>query len=379
MRVVFATWAWPSHLYALVPLAWAFRVAGHEVLVASEPGLAGEIEMAGLRPVTVGHDVDSVGMVRDYLVPGNGTGRPRAMEMLAAHAESMTGDLVDVVRQWRADLVVYEPTALAGPVAAAVADVPAVRHLYGVDLMHKAGTHLLDIMAPLGARYGIDRLDPFGVATVDPVPALVQVATGGPRLPMRCIPYNGPGSMAVEPPERRRRPRVCVTWGHTIAKLDPARFLLPHVVESIRMLDVDVVVVVSGEQLPLLGALPVEVEILVDTPLSLVLDGCDLVVGHGGAGTILTSLDRGLPMVLIPQLPDHKGHSAAVAAAGAGMVLPLEEATGPIIRDQVSRILASDGESGKAAAARDEMWRQPLPSAVVSRLESLSHRGTSRS
>ncbi|MEU3908904.1 hypothetical protein AB0F20_34740, partial [Streptomyces goshikiensis] len=34
MRILFTTWAAPSHLFPLVPLAWAARVAGHEVLLA---------------------------------------------------------------------------------------------------------------------------------------------------------------------------------------------------------------------------------------------------------------------------------------------------------------------------------------------------------
>jgi len=43
MRVLFTSWAWPTHLYAMVPLARACRAAGHDVVVASPPALADTI------------------------------------------------------------------------------------------------------------------------------------------------------------------------------------------------------------------------------------------------------------------------------------------------------------------------------------------------
>ncbi|MGH3902014.1 MAG: nucleotide disphospho-sugar-binding domain-containing protein, partial [Pseudonocardiaceae bacterium] len=165
MRVLFVTWAWPSHLYAMVPLAWACRAAGHEVLVASQPGLREGIRQTGLPGVSVGKDVDAVNMVRGYLLPsevnGNGTAGdgpsrtsaavptgkgPRALQMLLAHAESMVDDLVQHARGWKPDVVVFEPTALAGPLAAAAVGVPAVRQLYGVDLVYQARERLSQLL-----------------------------------------------------------------------------------------------------------------------------------------------------------------------------------------------------------------------------------------
>jgi hypothetical protein len=69
MRVLFTTWAWRSHLHAVTPFAWACRAAGHEVLVASQPGLVDEIVRTGLPAVGVGRDIDAMGLVRGYLSP----------------------------------------------------------------------------------------------------------------------------------------------------------------------------------------------------------------------------------------------------------------------------------------------------------------------
>jgi len=64
MKVLFTTWAWPSHFFPLVPLAWALRAAGHEVRVASGPELAGTIRASGLPAVSVGTPVDFAGEFR---------------------------------------------------------------------------------------------------------------------------------------------------------------------------------------------------------------------------------------------------------------------------------------------------------------------------
>ncbi|GAA2150484.1 DUF1205 domain-containing protein [Kitasatospora kazusensis] len=387
MRVLFTTWAWPSHLYALVPLAWACRAAGHEVLIASQPGLYDDIVRTGLPAARTGHDVDAAGLVRGYLLPSRAVpapvtpagpeGRgPRAMRMFHAHADSMVDDLTALARDWRADLVVYEPTALAGPIAAAAAGVPAVRLLYGTDLLLRARGVLPGVLAPLAERNGVDAFDPFGALTVDPCPDEFQVPTDYRRLPMRYVPYNGPGAGALpEPPARRPGGRrVVVTWGHTMAKLSPAHFLAPQAALAAREADAEVVLAVSAAQLPLLGDLPGDVTVTVDAPLHLLLAEADLVVSHGGAGTVLTALQAGVPLLLVPQLPDHAGHSARVLACGAGEVLSRDEAGPAQLRAEVRRLLDSGRERAAARRLAALNLERPEPARLVAALEELTAR-----
>jgi len=58
MRVLFTTWAWPSHYQPLVPLAWALRAAGHEVRMTSQPSLMSTMLASGLPATAVGTDID---------------------------------------------------------------------------------------------------------------------------------------------------------------------------------------------------------------------------------------------------------------------------------------------------------------------------------
>ncbi|MBP2327264.1 UDP:flavonoid glycosyltransferase YjiC (YdhE family) [Kibdelosporangium banguiense] len=369
MRVLFTTWAWRSHLYALVPLAWACRAAGHDVLVASQRGLVDEIVATGLPAVAVGQDVDAAGMVRGYLLPRSGPPAkgPRALQMLLAHAESMTSGLIDVAKQWRADVIVFEPTALAGPIAAAAVGIPAVRQTYGPDLLSRAKAVLPDALAPLAEKYRAGAFDPFGVVTIDPTPAPLRLPADYPRFSMRYIPFNGPGAVPAQLPKTRTR--VCVTWGHTIASVDPTRFLLPSVVAAISELGVEVIAAVSADQRQLLGPVPPDVHMLVDAPLHHLLPGCDLVIAHGGAGSTLTTLHHGIPLLLVPQLPDHIGHSAQVLASGAGEVLTVDELSPDRLRSEVVRLSDCDGPH-RAAAVRiqQEMQASPPPAALVPEL-----------
>ncbi|WP_449353346.1 nucleotide disphospho-sugar-binding domain-containing protein [Streptomyces shaanxiensis] len=381
MRVLFCTWAWPSHLYALVPLAWACRARGHDVVVASQPALLDEIARTGLPGTAVGTDVDSVGLVRGYVLPSAADGPPapagrpagggpRALRMVLDNAESMTDDLVDLVRGEGVDLVVHDPTAMAGPIAAAAAGLPAVRHLYGTDLLLRARVPLTEALAPLAARHGASGFDPFGTATVDPTPTGLQVPTDYRRLPMRHVPYNG-SSRGPRPAEDSGRPRVCVTWGHTMARLGPDRFLGARTAAALAAAGTEVVLAVSEAQLPLLdGVVPQEVEVVVDTALDRLLPGCDLVVSHGGAGTVLTALRHGLPLLLVPQLPDHAGHARRVAEAGAGEVLTRDEATPERLLESTRRLLPQDGPARTAARKlQAEMAAQPSPAEVAEQLE----------
>ncbi|MFI1395505.1 nucleotide disphospho-sugar-binding domain-containing protein [Streptomyces sp. NPDC020681] len=395
MRVLFTSWAWPTHYYQMVPLAWALRAAGHEVRAASSPSLSATIAASGVPAVAVGDDsVDAVARIRDYIpgraptgTPGDRPTRakgPRAVGLFADLATAMADDLVAYCRAWRPDVIVYEPTAYAGPLAAAVLGVPAVRFPWGADLMHRAGAVELEreVMAPLCERFGLDGVDLLGSLTVDPCPAAMQVPAAEAsrpivRQPVRPVPYNGSGSLPVPlPPAERRRPRVCVTWGTTVGRLHDDMYLAPRIVAALDSLDVGIVVAVAREQRHLLGAVPERVKVLESVPLHAVLPYCDAVVAHGGAGTILTSLAAGLPQLVVPQLIDHTFNAQRFTATGAGLSLTKSEAEEPErIRTAVLELLEQPAYRKAAQEVRDEIELRPAPARIVDVLTGLAAAG----
>lgn len=48
MRVLFTTTPGRGHFFPMVPLAWALRCAGHQVVVAAPPQIAESVRAAGL-------------------------------------------------------------------------------------------------------------------------------------------------------------------------------------------------------------------------------------------------------------------------------------------------------------------------------------------
>jgi UDP:flavonoid glycosyltransferase YjiC (YdhE family) len=123
-----------GHLTALVPLAAAFRAAGHDVVVATGDA-ALEVDLGGLaaHDVTPGLRLPRLGTATALRHPravwaelaGRG-GEAFARHLFGALNRRMAGPLVELVRTRRPDLVVHEPWAPAGALAAAVAGVPAV-------------------------------------------------------------------------------------------------------------------------------------------------------------------------------------------------------------------------------------------------------------
>ncbi|GHH72174.1 glycosyl transferase [Streptosporangium violaceochromogenes] len=390
MRVLFTGWAWPSHVYPMVPLAWACRAAGHEVRIAAPPDLESVIVRAGLTPVRVGRDVDVTGVVRSFVrevARGNGSGpaprpvggkpsaeTPRALRMFVELAESMVDDLTAFARDWRADLIVYDPTAWAGPLAAAAVGVPSVRQLYGVDLLFPARAAMSRALEPICDRLGLGEVDPLGALTVDPCPAELQKDVPGVRRRMRYLPYNGAYDVSpATSPERPDRPAICVTWGTTMSRLGHRFFLAGHVARALAGVDAEVVLAVTPAQRAILGTLPPNVRVVGSAPLHLLLPAVDLVVHHGGAGSMLTSLVNGLPQLALPQLPDHIGHARRLAATGAGLALdPAEGFEAAEIRRAAEDMLASPGHERSARRLSREMAAHSTPAALVADLERLA-------
>jgi len=389
MRVLLTTWAWRSHYYPLVPFCWALRAAGHEVRVASQPSMVATIAESGVPAVGLGADLDfrqtvdeqigAKGMAADHGAPDPAdlrqSGRMarvlRALGVAVRYAEAIIDDLVEFGREWRPDLIVYEPINLAAPLAAKVLGVPAVRHLWGPDFAHQINELEPELMGTLKERFGVDTVNLLGDLTVDPCPSSLQVPADVPRQLMRFVPYNGP----AETPEWLRRlpdrPRICVTWGTLIAGLDMDQlFHAPRIVNALSDVDAEVVVTVAPSQLRHFRDVPDNVRLL-DEPvaLHLLLPHCQAVVHQGGAGTLMTALSFGLPQLIIPHIPDQIFNARRLRDAGAGHLLMPAEATSEAIQDRVVELLAGAPHGTRARELRDELMSQPTPADVVKAID----------
>ncbi|WP_280275810.1 nucleotide disphospho-sugar-binding domain-containing protein [Nocardia wallacei] len=387
----------------MVPLEWACQAAGHEVLVASTPSLTDVILRSGMPAVAVGKDVE--------MTPGPAARRRTARrahrrwpdrwpihpelldetqrELVAAvgrihigMAEAMVDDLIEVARSWRPDLILHDALSFAGAVTASVLDVPNVSSLWGApgpqraemrDFRSEPLPEYVDLYATRAAPI---RNTP--TAWIDPCPPAIRLPLDGRCLPVRYVPYNGPGAVPDWLFEPGPRPRVCVTWGATEAKLGAAPTdLVRGVLRATAALDVEVVLATTEQMRVELGELPVGVRVAIDLPLKYLLPGCAAVVHHGGAGTTLTAGINGVPQLIITTRPEPALIGSQWAAGGGGRhllaaELPAEEeATVEVLGRELALVLRESSYRAGAESIRAGMLATPSPAELVGSLEQL--------
>ena len=377
MRVLISTWAWRSHYYPMVPLAWALLAAGHEVRVAGPPVLLPVIAGSGVPAVAVVSDLDVTEILTrmiEAVEPDGATsdgmrGITTADSGVVRYAAAVVDDLVAFGRFWRPHLVVHEPFNLAGAVAAQVLGVPVVKHLWAADLTEMVPIGEAVATGDLVRRFGVERLRPDSDLVLDPCPPAMQVPPGvSPRQPIRFVPYNGPAEL---PPWLRTRPerrRVCVTSGTLVPRTNrDDLFLAPRVAEALSALDAEIVVATDPRAHARFATLPGNVR-LTQTPLALhlLLPGCAAVVHQGGAGTTMTALAAGVPQLILPRMLDQLFNARQLAVTGAGRIGDLAA-----IRDQVHQLLTEPAWGEAAADVARQNRARPSPAQVVDELPKL--------
>ncbi|WP_432840330.1 nucleotide disphospho-sugar-binding domain-containing protein [Dactylosporangium sp. CA-092794] len=396
MRLLFVTWTGGSHLFPMVPLAWAALAAGHEVRVAAPPGCAPAITGAGLTAVGVGQDrpsgqmsgrADLAAWRGEQRWPRRWAGSPEALDDGAravfaaladkqfAMAETMLDELMDFARAWRPDVVVHDSVAYAGAVAAAALGVPAFSHMFGSPMIMR--NELQDFAgepvpgyAKLFAR--LDVAPPAGPhGWIDPCPPALQWPAPVERISARFVPYNGPGEHPSWLWRRPSAPRACLTWGMTAARHRPQAMpeVFANVLTVLADLDLEIVLAVTAAHRDRLPALPPRTRVVESLPFHLLLPTCDVLVHHGGTGTGLTAVAAGVPQLMVPLAPVLAAFSERVDACGAGIMCdPAEEGDAGGLRRAVERLLTADG-ARRAAAVRDEVAALPLPAEVLGMIE----------
>ncbi|GAA0639187.1 DUF1205 domain-containing protein [Kutzneria viridogrisea] len=410
MRVLCCVSDYPTHYFPLIPLGWALQAAGHELRVCAGPAQAATIERAGLTPVPCGPDVDPVtdarwlayslarqGLRTGQLPPLNPeTGAEladldafdhaefaaRRQQELARVGEARTRDVLDLAKSWRPDLVLHDLVAAEAVVAAQLSGVPSACHLWGLTGTSETTPGLdslaADVPAPVRELIGMAADEPAIRFVLDPTPPPIAPPTAAPRMPVRYVPYNGPGALADPPPWPTEigRARVAVVWGSAIRRINgPGSFLVPALVDALAARGVDVVLAIGAEEAELLGRLPANVQVLPQYPLRLLLPHCTAVVHHGGAGAALTAAAAGLPQLVVAFGPMELRSAQRIADAGVGVALPGAHAAPGTIRAAVDQLL----DTPELAAAAAEMARAnaalPSPADVVPVLEKLAETG----
>jgi UDP:flavonoid glycosyltransferase YjiC (YdhE family) len=100
-----------------------------------------------------------------------------------------------------------------------------------------------------------------------------------------------------------------------------------------------------------------------------------VIVHHGGSGTLLGALAHGIPQLVLPYTPDQSENGEALATAGAGCVMNVPELSPDAVAQAACRLLRHGPERVAAGRLCDELRLMPAPPEVVPLLEKLAARG----
>ncbi|MET7402844.1 nucleotide disphospho-sugar-binding domain-containing protein [Dactylosporangium sp. NPDC005572] len=352
MRVLLVAAPLLGHVFPLVPLGRALRDAGHEVLVATG-GDAVKVAGSGLpvEDVAPGFAMGRVAlpvMLRHPLIARAelaGRAGTRGVRLLfgAVH-DRIAGPVTALAERWRPDLVVHEPLAPAGTLAARRTGARAVLH---ENTLFDART--LHALFP-----GVPQ--PDAVVSSAP-PSVLPERTG---WPMRPVPYGG--EVALDPslaaPER---PWVVVSRS-TIAGGPVRDTLMDQVVAAAPAVDADFLLVRPPREY----RLPPNVRTTGWAPIPALLEHAAAIVHHGGAGTVLAALAAGVPQLVLNGAGDRRHNASLVAGRGAGLAADAVEPA--VLRE----LLAGDHLRTAAREVAAEIAAMPSPAGVVPRLEGLA-------
>ncbi|MEU8551428.1 nucleotide disphospho-sugar-binding domain-containing protein [Streptomyces roseoverticillatus] len=366
----------------LVPISWALRSAGHEVLVAAPANMASVVTDAGLAFVASGPPVE-MPEVLSFDRQGNRVPMPSGEENLLPHigrgyarlAVRLLEGVRSVAERWRPDLIVTETYGFVGPLVAARLGIPWIEQ--GMRLSSPAAITAAGAgeLGPELAELGLTDL-PAAALSLDLCPPGLRREDLPGSMRMRFVPYNGrmenlPGWVL----EERERPRVCLTFGTRVPlNRSPIRggfSLLEELIHRLPGLGAEVVVAASDAVVRDLGPLPEGVRAAAQLPLHQILPACDMIVHHGGVGTTLTALAAGVPQLTIPVIAEVWESARLLVASGAGRQIAFADATADAIADNAAALLRDPSYGEKARLLRDQLVSLPSPAEAVRTIERL--------
>ncbi|WP_199444315.1 nucleotide disphospho-sugar-binding domain-containing protein [Umezawaea beigongshangensis] len=378
MRVLFCSTDGVSHLFPLVPLAWAMRAAGHEVLVTfaeqTDQAVASGLHVVDAAPGFDGMAIfdktleDNPEFARMWWSETLGDDPSRFALMPAELNRPFFERTFALVEQWRPDLVVYEQTAAYGLIVAAKLGVPAVQRNLGIVRTGNLHRAIADLLPDVFERYGVPGFVP---------PALVLETVPPSMFPfdrpegefVRDVVFTGGAVLGDRLPERGDRPRIAITLGTNRPGTDglgPLKGLLA----SSSSVDAEFVLALGETDLTPLGDLPANVRSVGWTPLEALFRTCDGVVHHGGGTTTMAAVDAGLPQVVgvNPLYPGNETLAPAVRKAGIGIVTDETAVDGEVL----NRMLTDESLRVNTVAVQRELASLPGPAELVARLEELT-------
>jgi L-2-deoxyfucosyltransferase/glycosyltransferase DesVII len=417
MRVMMMVFPTRTHVYSMAPVGWALAAAGHEVRFVGQrnPREVQPFLETGLDSMWFGDDLD-VGHHRQLNVDGDNAmhGEHRISESRPERytedyvrtvyrhwvdvfrwttPDPLLDELVRFARQWRPDLVLWDPLLYAAPIVAQAIGVPHLRMMYAADQTARIGAQYRDLRANhpedtsadpfvewmsaavgrFGAEY--DESLRYGVKTLDCHPSYLRYdGVDVDYLPARFVPQNKPMAIprwVLEPPSR---PRVMLTLGISNRQtLGVEETSVADLLDGLADLDVEVVATLDATQLASVPKIPDNLRAVDFVPMNELLASCSAIVHQGGGATIGNAVVNAVPQLVVPGTTWSERISAvAQVDRGNGLLVDLEDMTPLSVRSGLEQLLTEPSFRACALEVRDEMLARPTLDDLVPELERIA-------
>jgi MGT family glycosyltransferase len=388
----------PGHYYPLTALGRRLQSRGHEVIFFQVADLERPVRAAGLEFRLIGRDEYPPGALRardEEVGQLKGLAALRcSLRGIRRKAEMLFRDAPAAIRDEGVDSLLVDQIEMAGgtvadhlglpfvSVAAALpinrdASVPPVTlpwpHRVGIGarLRNRAGNAVFEwtlsgVLRTINRQRRAWRLPRAprvnalfsDLAQVTQLPAALELS--GRRLPPH-VHHTGPWTDATG------REPVDFPW----PRLDPDRPLVYAsmgtlqngilrtfrvIAEACAGLGLQLVISLGGGRDPaLLGDLPGDPVVVGYAPQLDLIRRAALTISHGGLNTALESLERGVPMVVLPVTYDQPGVGARVEWSGVGRSIPAGRLTVDRLRDAVREVLGDPAYRARARRLRSSI------------------------
>jgi UDP:flavonoid glycosyltransferase YjiC (YdhE family) len=374
MRALFASTRGAGHFNPLVPFARAFERAGHELLFAGPPDLAGAVDAAGFEfwqfdPPPEDELGEVWGRVPE-LPPGEANEVVVGEVFGRLNTTAALPRLRAACEEWRPDVVVRDPNEYGSALAAELHSIPHARVAIGL-----ASTEELGMGIAAGAIDAIrqaeglppdpdaDRLRRAPFLSLFP-PTLDEGAQPDTRRYHDPAWDEPPGELPDWWPGRESEPLVYVTFGSVAGSFPQALPVYGVAMQAVAELPVRVLLTVGRElDLDALPPAPENVRVERWVPQQDVLGHAAAAVVHGGSGSTLGALAAGVPLAVMPLFADQPQNARRVAEVGAGVAVEpnrdVLDATVSPLREGIRSILDDPSYGERARALADESRALP--------------------
>jgi hypothetical protein len=276
------------------------------------------------------------------------------------------------IRRWRPDVVVRDEADLGSAIAAEVLGIPTATVLVLAAGMLVRPDLVSAPLASLRAEHGLPPDPGLAMLTrglvLSPFPLSFRSLVSPVPLPETTFAFRSGDRVTLT--ARASRKRVYMTLGTVFNS--GSGDLFERLLAGMAHIDADVLVTVGGDIDPAeFGVQPDHVRVERYVPQTEVLRSTDLVVSHGGSGSLMATLAHGLPSVLLPLGADQPHNARRAEELGLARTLDAATATPETIRRSVSEALEDQATLERARRVADEINNLPAVDETLPLLEAL--------